>query len=292
MVFNCHGAELVGIAATPKSPAIHSTGVVVVVGGPQYRVGSHRQFTLLCRHLAEQGIPSFRFDYHGIGDSDGLPALGVDGVESDLRAAIDAFMMSVPGVKGVVLWGLCGAASASALYAPADARVKGLAMLNPWVRTESGLAKARLRHYYLGRLGDASFWGRIARGDVAVASSLRAFGTSVMKAAGWRRSGGAPSERFDAGRLERPAAAEESLPTRMLDSLLRTQLPALVVLSGDADMTANEFRQVAAGSAAWRQWMSSTKVQFHEVKGSNHTFSRGDWRDEVAELTTRWVKAR
>lgn len=291
VVFDCHGTELIGIVATPRSVAPHRTGVVVLVGGPQYRVGSHRQFTLLCRHLAEHGIPSIRFDYHGLGDSDGPPALGVDGVEVDLRAAIDTFMGTIPAVDGVVLWGLCGAASASALYAPSDDRVKGLILLNPWVRTQEGLAKAQLRHYYLGRLGDREFWGRIARGDVALASALMAFGTSVMKAAGWSRDNFAvsgPSGREGPSLLP---AAGETLPGRMIASLQRGGLPVLVVLSGNTDLTANEFRQVASGSAAWRQWMASAAVERHEIEGSTHTFSRTDWRDRVAEITTNWVRA-
>ena len=293
VVFDCHGTELMGIVATPESPGLHHTGVVILVGGPQYRVGSHRQFTLLCRHLAEHGIPSIRFDYHGLGDSDGAPALGVDGVEDDLRAAIDALTLAVPTLTGVVLWGLCGAASASALYAPADARVRGLVMLNPWVRTEEGLAKARLRHYYLGRLGDREFWGRIARGEVAVAAALRAFGASVVKAAGWGRSDdNAASTQAIAGGLAEQAPGSGSLPERMLASLLRTRLPTLVILSGETDLTANEFRQVAGGSAAWRRWMASAGVECHEIEGSNHTFSRTDWRDHVVDLTTRWVRAR
>jgi uncharacterized protein len=292
VIFDCLGNELLGIVAVPKSVAVHRTGVVVVVGGPQYRVGSHRQFTFLCRHLAERGIASIRFDYHGLGDSDGPPALGVDGVEPDLRVAIDVFMRQAPGLTAVVLWGLCGAASASALYAPTDARVNGLVMLNPWVRTEEGLAKARLRHYYLGRLGDREFWSRIARGDVAVGSALRAFGASVVKASGWGRGGRARAVRSVAGDAVPEEAGAGALPVRMLASLQRARLPALVVLSGDADLTANEFRQVAGGSAGWRRWMRSAAVECHVVEGSNHTFSRTDWRDQVAELTARWVKAR
>ncbi len=287
LVFHCNGHELLGIVAVPHRMPALAMGVVVVVGGPQYRVGSHRQFTLLCRHLADQGIPSLRFDYHGLGDSDGPPALGVDGVEDDVRAAIDAFMKAVPGVKGVVLWGLCGAASACALYAPADARVQGLVMLNPWVRTEEGLAKARLRHYYLGRLGDREFWGRIARGDVALGAALKSFGGSVAKAAGW--GGGARQQQPDANSTASPLGA---LPDRILASLVRTRLPALVILSGEADLTANEFRQLTNNSTAWRQWMKSTGVECQEIEGSNHTFSRTDWRDRVAELTTRFVQRR
>lgn len=292
VVFDCHGNQLVGILAMPSSAALHRTGVVVLVGGPQYRAGSHRQFTLLCRHLAEQGIASLRFDYHGLGDSEGPPPLGVEGVEADLRAAIDTFMRAAPTVTGVVVWGLCGAASAAALYAPSDDRVKGLVMLNPWVRTEEGLAKAQLRHYYLGRLGDPSFWGRIARGDVAVAAALKAFGGSVLRAFGWRSGSHAvPGPAATSDGAEH-AAVGGTLPDRMLDSLQRTRLPALVVLSGSADLTANEFRQVAGGSSAWRQWMASTQVERHEIEGSTHTFSRADWRNRVADITTRWVQAR
>jgi len=46
-------------------------GVLIVVGGPQYRVGSHRQFLLLSRRLAAEGHPVMRFDYRGMGDASG-----------------------------------------------------------------------------------------------------------------------------------------------------------------------------------------------------------------------------
>jgi len=291
VVFDCNGSELIGIVAIPKAAPCHHVGVVVLVGGPQYRAGSHRQFTLLCRHLAEQGIASLRFDYHGLGDSDGPPALGVEGVEDDLRAAIDAFALAVPTATGVVLWGLCGAASASALYAESDARVTGLVMLNPWVRTEEGLAKTRLRHYYLGRMADPAFWARIARGDVAVASAVGSFGASVLKAVGWGRGSASTSASHAPEGIGAAPVEHESLPARMLNSLQQRKLPTLVVLSGDTDLTANEFRQVAGGSAASRRWMNSPGVECHEIEGSNHTFARAEWRDRVAAVTTRWVKA-
>lgn len=294
LVFDCRGIELLGIISDPTQ-ATHSTGVVIVVGGPQYRVGSHRQFTLLSRELADRGIASFRFDYHGIGDSAGLPTLGVNGVEDDIRCAIDTFLSHAPNVKSTVLWGLCGAASASALYAPSDPRVTGLVMLNPWVRTESGLAKARLRHYYLGQLADLAFWRRVLKGDVALATAIRAFARNVVAAAG---SGHAPAEApADPSPTGAPfqqveQAHEQPLPERLLRCLQQTKLPALVILSGQDDLTANEFRQLTRDSRAWRRWISSPGVNLHEIEGSNHTFSRGDWRDRVAELTAGWVKSR
>src|SRR5262249_10654854 len=89
----CNGVPLVGILHRSQSDA--HRGMVIVVGGPQYRVGSHRQFILLARFLAESGVPVLRFDHRGIGDSDGL-FLGFEQIDDDLAVAIDALMLHVP----------------------------------------------------------------------------------------------------------------------------------------------------------------------------------------------------
>ena len=58
--FDCDGDALLGVLARPAEPS--AVGVVIVVGGPQYRVGSHRHFVLLARRLATAGHPTLRFD--------------------------------------------------------------------------------------------------------------------------------------------------------------------------------------------------------------------------------------
>ncbi len=287
VVFDSQGRELLGIIAAPARDA-RPLGIVIVVGGPQYRVGSHRQFTLLARYLAGQGIASLRFDYHGNGDSDGPPALGIGGLDADIRAAIDTLLAALPMLDGVVLWGLCGAASAAALYAPSDSRVSGLVLLNPWVRTAQGLARTRLRHHYLARLTDRDFWRRLTRGEVALAPSMRSFVGSVKQALGsgantsheLRHAGGGAEEDFDL-----------ALPDAMLRALRRARRPALVLLSGDQDVTANEFRDLCAASAGWREWVASPGVRSVEIAGSNHTFARADWREQVERLTSQWVES-
>lgn len=45
--------------------ASKTIGVLIVVGGRQYRVGAHRQFVSLARALAAAGYPAFRFDVRG-----------------------------------------------------------------------------------------------------------------------------------------------------------------------------------------------------------------------------------
>ena len=265
--FACGGDWLYGVLDAPALP--HKRGVLIVVGGPQYRAGSHRQFTLLARSLAAQGIAAMRFDYRGMGDSEGAMR-DFETVDDDLRAALDTFCAQVPGMTDVVLWGLCDAASAAALYAAKDTRVAGLVLLNPWVRTESGQAKATLKHYYRARLLDVQLWKKLAsfNFDVrAAAGSFRRLLGSAVKAA--------------------PAGA---LPDRMHDGLDRFGGKLLVILSG-ADLTAQEFSDLAAGSPKWQGLMGAPRVTRKLLPKADHTCSRREWHEQLAQWTADWVRS-
>lgn len=69
LIFSAAGEQLLGIAPIPEMPG--DCGVFIVVGGPQYCVGSHRQLPLLACRLATKGYPSMRFDYRRMGDGSG-----------------------------------------------------------------------------------------------------------------------------------------------------------------------------------------------------------------------------
>jgi exosortase A-associated hydrolase 1 len=275
LVFDCAGESLVGILSGGQ--AASTRGVLIVVGGPQYRVGSHRQFALLARHLAGQGVPALRFDYRGMGDAGG-EARTFEHVGADIRCAVDRFFAEVPALKDVVIWGLCDAASAALFYAHEDERVSGLVLLNPWVRTEQGIARAQLRHYYVLRLLQASFWSKLARGEFRFLEAAGALVGSIRDVVWRRRSPDAGS-----------SAREAPLPERMADGLRRFRGRALFILSGN-DLTAQEFKDAAARSANWKRLLESDRVSRHDLPEANHTFARRDWRDEVANLTEAWIR--
>lgn len=267
LVFPCGEEQLVGVLALPEKPA--SCGVLIVVGGPQYRAGSHRQFTLLARELARSGIASLRFDYRGMGDSGGA-ARSFERSAEDIRAAIDELLHRAPALEEVVLWGLCDAASAALFYAHADPRVKGLVLLNPWVRTQQGAARAELRHYYAARLLQRSFWQKLARGEVALRKALTSLVCRIA----------------DSFRPERAAA--KPLPERMEDGLRRFAGRVLLILSGD-DLTAQEFRDLVARSPGWQALLRDRRVTRRELAEANHTFSRREWREKVGRWTADWL---
>jgi exosortase A-associated hydrolase 1 len=275
LVFDCAGESLVGILSVGQ--AASTRGVLIVVGGPQYRVGSHRQFALLARHLAGRGVPALRFDYRGMGDAGGETRT-FEHVGADIRCAVDRFFAEVPGLRDVVIWGLCDAASAALFYAHQDERVSGLILLNPWVRTEQGIARAQLRHYYVLRLLQAGFWSKLARGEFRFLEAAGALAGSIRDAL-WRRR---PP---DAG----SSAREAPLPERMADGLRRFRGRALFILSGN-DLTAQEFKDAVARSADWKRLLESERVSRHDLPQANHTFARRDWRDEVATLTEAWIR--
>jgi exosortase A-associated hydrolase 1 len=276
VVFDCAGAALMGIVHPAAVPA--RRGVLIVVGGPQYRVGSHRQFLLLARALASTGIPAMRFDYRGMGDSDG-EFRGFEGIGDDIAAAIAAFRAHCPALQEIVLWGLCDAASAIAFYAHTDPRVAGIVLLNPWVRTDAGEAKAYIKHYYRARLVDPEFWRKLATGGLDIKSSARSLLSLAQRAL---RHGRRPNDGKDA--LDRSLP----LPDRMALGVQRYECPVLLILCGN-DLTAHEFRDAAAASPLWQAVLNRPGVSCRELAPADHTFSRRLWRDEIIAWTVAWT---
>lgn len=270
--FPCGADRLLGIVSLPETPA--PVGVIIAVGGPQYRVGSHRQFTLLARSLAAADFPVLRFDFRGMGDSNGDPC-SFEAVTPDISAAIDAFAASVPGVGRFVLWGLCDAASAILLHwhLTRDSRVAGLCLLNPWVRSEATLAKAHVKHYYGRRLLQKAFWVKLLSGKVEVGRALGELFRKFRLSAAQGTAASADIRPFQ----QRMAEAAESFPGDVL-----------LILSGD-DYTAKEFIEAARSDPTWTRALARPRVQRVNVPEADHTFSNAAWRREVEERTAAWL---
>jgi len=277
ITFACQGEMLTGILSQPEHAS--DTTVIVVVGGPQYRVGSHRQFLQLARHLSRQGYPVLRFDGRGMGDSGGL-LRSFDEIDDDIGAAIGAITARHSNSK-IVLWGLCDGASAALMYwhATHDPRVSGLVLCNPWVRSETSLARAQVKHYYTRRLMQRAFWTKLLHGGVSVSALT---GLALRVASAMRR---VEPEIHNTGPMSR-----QPFQQRMADACLLFPGQILLLLSGQ-DLTAKEFIEQVSASPVWRSAISAKKVQRADLQQANHSFSDPRDRAEVEALTLHWLDA-
>ena len=283
VVFDGAGESLVGVLSVPERA--FDTAVIVIVGGPQYRVGSHRQFVLLARMLAQAGYAVLRFDYRGMGDSGG-DQRNFEHVGADVAAAIDLVTARVAGVKRVVLWGLCDGASAALLYCyrTQDARVVGLCLLNPWVRSEVGLARTQVKHYYTQRLMQREFWSKLLSGKVAASALSGLVGNLRVATFG---NGQTRDVKRDVNRDPKRDAIL-SFQQRMAAAWNDPTRRVLLLLSGN-DFTAREFMDHASSDAAWRECLTRSNVVRHELPQADHTFSDPDDRRRVERLTLAWL---
>ena len=164
-----------------------------------------------------------------------------------------------------------------------DPRVTGLVLVNPWVRTEQGVAKVYLKHYYLKRLFDLEFWQQ---------SMARQFKFCHVNSVPFQHRLVMPWQdgnqmKVASNRMPGDAAP---LPERMFYGLSRFKGNILLILSGN-DFTAQEFSDLVKGSRKWQKLLTSPRVQRYDLLEANHTFSQQRWRDQVAACTVTWIES-
>ena len=217
--FDCAGDTLFGTLDTAPG----ESGLLIVSGGNEIRAGAWAGQALLAARIAAAGHPVFRFDRRGVGDSSGAN-LGFRECSDDIAAALVAFRAAAPGLRRVVAFGNCDAATALMLNGGA-AEIDALVLANPWtIDAEDGSAQvqapAALRRRYAAKLSDPAAWKRLLAG-----------GIDLRKLLGGLRQAAGPT-------------AKSALADEMRAGLARFDGPVTILLAS-RDRTAELF------AAAW-----------------------------------------
>jgi hypothetical protein len=153
---------------------------------------------------------------------------------------------------------------------PKGLRVIGLALLNPWVRSEAGLARARVKHYYRQRLLEPAFWRKLIAGGVGW-QALRSLVGNLRA-------------------MRKPAPAPASFQQRMAQGWENFQGPILLLLS-ERDLTAQDYVQHASVAPPWANWSTHPRLTKHTLPGADHTCSAPATRQLAQSQTLKWLQS-
>jgi exosortase A-associated hydrolase 1 len=260
-------------------------GVLLAVGGPQNRTGSHRQFLLLARFLADNGIPVFRFDYSGMGDSEGDKTEFLDACE-DLDNAIQCFFEQAD-ITEFVFWGLCDAVSLGLMYLSVkpDNRLVDFIALNPWVRQSHTEAQAYLKNYYWQRLKDKNFWIKVLSLKFNYGAAIKGFVSAISRALAKAKPDALAGQSHSNNKATAwPLFSENNYVNAMRLGLTKLPKRFHIILSGN-DLTADEFEILVKNDESWGQAIAVAKGRELTVEHATHTFSSKQWRRQVEEFS-------
>ena len=239
LTFECEGASL----GATLDAAEGEVGLLLVTGGSQTRIGSHRMYERLAISLQENGISCLRYDRRGVGDSEGEdPGYRASG--PDLTAAAAAMRSERQGLRRLYGFGLCDGATAIALFG-GEAGLDGLILVNPWlVETQSDEPPpAAIRAHYRRQLLSLEGWKRLLFGTVSYRKILRGLGRMFSR-------------------------QDTSLAAAVAQAMGRHHRPArLILASGDATAIAAE---VEVAAPRFRGLIAGT----NKVETDSHTFAR------------------
>jgi len=179
IIENRDGLSLSGMIHFPKGSHRKKTAVILLSPGIKSHIGPHRLYVKMAETYASEGYVVLRFDFHGLGDSEGdvedpyvadiYGTIEQGRFVNDVLAAMD-FLEKEHGIGIYVLGGLCGGAITGLIAGSVDPRVIGLIGLGiPAINASNPSNHAKymtegqassLRTTYLEKIRDVSAWKR------------------------------------------------------------------------------------------------------------------------------------
>jgi pimeloyl-ACP methyl ester carboxylesterase len=293
---NRQGIRLAGMLHEPDPSCARNVCVLLLSPGIKGRVGPHRLYLKIAARLVPMGFHVLRFDFHGLGDSEGHLSERVladvyNGIQSgryvqDTMAAMD-WLEKIRGINRFVASGLCGGSITGLLTAESDSRIRSvLALGMPVVldgdpqQQERYITKGQmgqLRQGYIRKLFRPAAWTRFLTGR----SSYNVIWRSFKRKAQTTGDGAGSTATYD---NTNPRFAPAFF------SLVGSGRPIKLIFSG-ADRLGWEFQEKFVERNVRRLEAFRLLVEVNTIENANHVFSDPGWIDQMLGISARWLDA-
>jgi uncharacterized protein len=299
---NRQGSRLFGVLDLPAQASAGQTsdlGLILLSPGVKMRVGPERLYRRVTDLFVGMGVPSLRFDFWGLGDSEGtLKEEFLKDVYNHIEVgrfvddAIDAmdWMQRECGTRRFILSGLCGGAITGLLAGSRDRRVAGLLALGITPTLASRAADpslymtagelAQMRRSYVSKLASPTAWLRL----LTLQSDYKVIWRSVIHPFKTARAGqqeaSPPPETDNASPLFPPA----------FFNMLESRRPMLLIFGG-SDRLHWEFEEKFVARHGEKLAALPQVYDVHVIPRANHVLSFQEWQQEMVDVSRRWLIA-
>lgn len=298
---NAEGHKLFGIYHPPdfRRPP-RKTAVILLSPGVKMRIAPHRLYNLMADKFAAMGFAVLRFDFWGLGDSEGecpeefladlYGEIQIGRYVKDSQCAMD-WISREKGFDRFIIGGLCGGAITGLLTGADDPRCVGLLSVGiPVILDSANLDMSRyitqwqatvIRQGYFRKLFSLNAWIRL----ITLKSDFSLIWRSVFRPS-------KPGE--DTGGKQELDNAEKSnvnpLFAPKLFALLERGSPALMIFSG-SDRLLYEYEEKFASKYRQRLEPVRSLLTFYVVPHANHILSLQEWKQEMLQQACTWLEA-
>lgn len=294
---NRAGLRLFGTLHVPEQSAPNLPAVLLLSPGVKMRIGPGRLYVPLTELLNSLGYTVLRFDFFGLGDSEGdlsetiladvYNHIEVGRYVDDTLCAIE-WLAATHGFKRFILGGLCGGAITALLAADRDRRVESLLSLGMNITLASNaatpaayLTRAQLdsrRQKYFRRLLEPKSWWRLLTFQSEYAVIWRSMKRLFVKGAPAQQTAPPAGNRGNANPLFPPAYF----------AFLERGGRALMIFS-EKDRLQSEYEEKFVAFNSQRLQSYREQIKQHVIPNANHVLTFHEWQREMLEHCRSWL---
>lgn len=301
---NPAGLTLFGTLHRPRMPDARLPAVVLLSPGVKMRVGPGRLYVPLTEMLVSLGYTVLRFDFYGLGDSQGeleerqltdvYNHIEVGRYVGDTLAAL-AYLRRAHGHQRFILGGLCGGAITALLAADREPSVEALLSLGMTVTLASNAATParylsareidRARGHYLRKLADPRAWRTFLTFKSNYGVIWRVIKRELLEKKNAPERAPAPEQQAP----EQRGNANPLFPKAFLKFLERDG--RALMLFSEKDRLYAEYQDKFALPHEARLRPHTNQIREHIVPNANHVLSMHEWQREMVDVCRQWLLA-